>query len=156
MHQIVRDIGRQASGGLIQAKHNPADHQVAIQAAFHQGRGFKQFRQTLQSQKVRLQRNENFFRGGQCIDRQNPQRRGAIHHNVVERLLLAEFFNRPTENQFPTGSVHQFNFGRCQIQIRRDNPQVIDGQLLDIGQRFLAGKDIINSGSLPECIDAHV
>ena len=107
----------------------------------------KQLPEPVQRQEVRLERNEDFAGGGQRVDRQNPQGRGAVDDLIVVRSAVgrgpfkAQF---PAQNPFPPDLAGQFDFGPRQIEVRGNDPEAFGRLPADRTDRGVAGHHVIN------------
>ena len=143
---VVGHFGGQPRARFVHAHDDARQPQAVIQAVGYDLDGPQQLAEPVQGQEVRLQRQEDLAHGGQGVKRQHAQRRRAIDDQevevpVVQRQLVAE-------DHLPADLAGQLQFGRRQIQVRRDQPQVVAYRHADFGQTRIPGQHVVH-GLLP-------
>ena len=77
-----------------------------------------------------LQRHDEIVRGGECVQRENPQRRRAIHQNQFVLIALTQRLHRLTQPEQMVFETRHFNFRAAHIDFAGDDVEpVVSGAL---------------------------
>ena len=152
--QVAQNFLRELGGRFAQAQNDSGHHQVRIDALADQGRGFEQFTQAVQGEKVRLQRDEDFRGSGQGIEGQYAQGRRAIHQDVIKIILVG--LQEITENDFPADDPGQFHLRGGQVNVGSDDPEVVLDLAAHLGKRPVVDEHVVHGRRLAVRLDAQV
>src|SRR5262249_38836255 len=86
--QILGDFLCELGARLVHAQQDASDFQLRIDAPGYESRCLQQLAEAVQCEEVRLQGNKDLVGGGEGVQGQHTERRGAVHQQEVERLQI--------------------------------------------------------------------
>ena len=99
-----------------------ADLEVAVDPLRDQVDRLQQLRQPVQRQEVGLERDEDLGRRAEGVERQDAQRRRAVHQDVVE--LLGVGVELVAEDHLAADGAEQLELGAGQVDVAAADGQV--------------------------------
>src|SRR5262249_7321983 len=106
--EVTNDLLRQPRGRLVEADYDARYFEYGIDPLGDQCGGFEELAEPVKRQEVRLERDEDFGRGREGVQRQDAQRRRAVHQHEIERLAqLLVLRQRVAEDDFPPDNSGQ-------------------------------------------------
>ena len=153
MLDVARYFGGQLRARFIQAEHDAGQVKPVVEPFVHEADRFQQFRQAVQREEVRLQREEDIVGGGQGVDREDAERGRAVDEDEVE--IIGGVGKFVAEDHFAADDAGQFDFDRGQIDVRRGDPEVFffrgrgrPGSLPEVGDGRFFGEQVVDGWTL--------
>src|SRR5690606_3952274 len=122
LFRLLRDLARQVEPLVVHGEEDTFDLEARVQVPLDQPHGVQELRETLQRVELALDRDEYSIGRCQRVEREEAERRGAIDQDEV--VLLADPFQRPTENELALGPPDQLDLGADQVAAGRHHIQI--------------------------------
>ena len=114
----------------------------------------QQLRQPVQGQEVRLERDEDLAGRAEGVERQDAERRRAVHQDVVEVLVVG--LELVAEDDLAADGADQLDLGGGQVDVAPADEEVGGDLAADLGQRHALGQHVVERRAGPARQQAEV
>src|SRR5438132_5318283 len=119
---LVADLERQAGPAMEHREHDALDREALIQALADELDGLEEMGKPFERVELALQRHEDTIGGRERVDRQEPERRGAVDDHEVVRL--GHGLERDAQAILALVHGYQLDLGADEVDVRREQLQV--------------------------------
>lgn len=120
---LVRHLGRQPGPGVVHRQRHAEYVQGRVEHAPDQIQRLAELSKPFEGVILALDGNQDGIRGGEAVDREEPQRRGAVQEDVV--VFLGRLVQTGFEAAFPGQLADQLDLGAGEVHCCGGDAQVV-------------------------------